>query len=72
MPERLAPLDEIAILEARKDVILGGLANPQIEREQFMALVSELAEVDTALQKQYGPLDTLADAKLCARFGQPL
>jgi hypothetical protein len=61
--------DEIGMLERRKFSILDNLENEPLNAEQVAALIDELAEIETALQKNYVGMDTVADAKREARFG---
>lgn len=62
-------MDEIEILQGRKDDLLLEMSRQDLTMAEAMAVMDELADIETALQKMYAPLDTIADAKLCARFG---
>ncbi len=64
--------DEIDIMQERKADLELELSRPDLTQAEDMALLEELAELDTSLQRHFAPLDTISDARLCERFGCPL
>jgi hypothetical protein len=62
-------MDEIDILQERKDDLALELMRRDLTKEEAFAVLDEMAELDTALQRYFAPLDTIADARLCQRFG---
>ena len=62
-------MDEIEILQERQSDLLLEMTRQDLTKTEALAIIDELAEIETALQKLYAPIDTFADARLCARFG---
>jgi hypothetical protein len=55
-------------LRARRNELEEALREP-VEPERAKEICNELAEIGTAIDKLYLPVETFADAKMYARFG---
>jgi hypothetical protein len=62
-------MDELEILEARRVRLMEKLGASFMPREQANAIIEELAEIESAIQRYGGAMDTIGDAKREARFG---
>lgn len=66
-------MDEIELLEARQMVLLDELQEVgRQDPERASAIIEELGDIEVALQRQYAPLETISDARLCQRYGAAL
>jgi hypothetical protein len=66
---QVTELDEIGILEERQKTILEAFNGEPLTMKAAYALYEDLAEIETALQRQYAPMGDIADAKICEKFG---
>ena len=62
-------MDELETLEARRLSILETFDEEPITAEQTDSMIDELAEIESAIQRYGGAMDTIGDAKLCNKFG---
>jgi hypothetical protein len=64
--------NEVSVLERRRQSILDRMDEEPLTKAQADAVIEELAEIETSIQKFGGAMDDISDAKLCASFGNPL
>jgi hypothetical protein len=64
--------EEVDIMQERKTDLEIELSRPDLTMAEATAVIDELVELDTAMQRYYAPLDTINDARLCAKYGVSL